>query len=73
MLALLVELNLGVVAMKEYSTFPKVPGLEPHHQIVLCHNQNTGVEGSYLSAEMQSVYSTTSADWIDYIKSVTTD
>ena len=32
---------LGAIAMKGYSTFPKIPVQEPHHQIVLCHIQNT--------------------------------
>ena len=31
------------MAMKGYITFPKVPALlEPHHQIVLCHNSFWG-------------------------------
>ena len=28
------RVNLGVIAMKGYSTCPKVPGLKPHHHIV---------------------------------------
>ena len=32
-LPLWVTMYLGVVAMKEYSTFPKAPGLGPHHQM----------------------------------------
>ena len=27
--------------MKGFSTFPKAQGFEPHHQIVLCHIQDT--------------------------------
>ena len=51
--------------MKEYSTFPKSTRLESHHQIVSCYILDThcGGEGSYSSAEMQSVYSTAPTDW----------
>ena len=36
-----VKVDLGAMAMKEYSTFPNAPTLlEPHHQIVLCHIQD---------------------------------
>ena len=52
------------MAMKEYSAFPKAPGLlEPHHQIALCHIHDSLKGGNYSSAEMQLVYSTVSADW----------
>ena len=35
-------MNLGGMAMKEYSAFPKAPALqEPHNQIVKRHIQNT--------------------------------
>ena len=31
-------MDLGAIAMKGYSTFPKAPALvKPHHQIVKCH------------------------------------
>ena len=34
--------DLGAMAMKGYSAFPKAPAsLEPHHQIVSCHKQDT--------------------------------
>ena len=37
-----VRVNLETMAMKGYSTFPKALALlEPHHQIVKCHIQNT--------------------------------
>ena len=53
MLPLRAIVNLGAMAMKGCSTFPKLPAsLEPH---------SLGV--SYLSAEMQSVYSAGKADW----------
>ena len=32
-LTLLVKVDAEVTVMKRYSTFPKAPGLEPHHQI----------------------------------------
>ena len=45
--------------MKGYSAFLKAPAsLEPRHQIVYCH-----IQGSYHSAEAQSVYSTVPVDW----------
>ena len=47
--------------MKGYSTFSRIPGLKPH-QVVSCHMQDTCWQaGSYLSAEMQTAYSITSA------------
>ena len=50
--------------MKEYTAFPKTPALlEPNHQIVYSHKQDTLGRVSYPSAEMQSVYSTVPADW----------
>ena len=52
------------MAIKEYSTFAKVPGLKPHHQMVLCHIQDTHWgQRCYLSTEMQLAYSTGPADW----------
>ena len=49
--------------MRGYSTFPKVFGLKPHHQMVLCHKQDSHLVGSYCSAEMQSAYFTAPAAW----------
>ena len=41
-LPLRARVDLGAMAMKGYSKFPKAPALlEPHHQIVLCHIQDT--------------------------------
>ena len=41
-LTLRVRVDLGAMAVKEYSTFPKAPALlEPHHQIVLNYIQDT--------------------------------
>ena len=37
-LRLQVRIDQGVITMKVYSTLPKSPGLEPHHQIVQYHN-----------------------------------
>ena len=58
MLPLRVKEDLWAMAMKGYSTFPKALALlEPHHQIVSCHIQDTRWEGgSYPSAEEQSVF-----------------
>ena len=41
MLSLRVRVDMGAMAMVGYSTFPKAPGLEPHHQVILCHAQDT--------------------------------
>ena len=42
MLPLQARVDLGAMAMKRYSAFPKAPALlEPHHQIVKCHIQDT--------------------------------
>ena len=57
--------DLGEMAIKGYSVFPKLPALlEPHHQILLCHIRTLVRKGSYPnpSAEKQSVYSTGSND-----------
>ena len=51
------------MAMMEYSAFPIAPALlEPHHQIFSLISEYI-LMGSYPSAEKQSVYSTTLADW----------
>ena len=63
MLPFWTKVDKGAMAMKGYSAFPKAPAsLENHHQIVLCHIQDTHW-GSYPSAEVQLVYSTALADW----------
>ena len=42
MLPLRARVDLRVIAMKRYSAFPKAPALlEPHHQVVQCHIQDT--------------------------------
>ena len=42
MLPLRARVDLGVMAIKSYSAFPKTPALlESHHQIVWCHLQHT--------------------------------
>ena len=64
MLPLWARVDLGAMAMKGYSALPKAPAiLEPYHQIVYCHIQDTHCGGSYPSAEMQPVYSTAPANW----------
>ena len=63
MLPFRARVDLGAMAMKGYSAFPKAPAsLEPYHQIVYCHIQDTRWGWSYPSAEVQSVYSTAPAD-----------
>ena len=65
MLPLRARVGLGVIAVKEYSAFPKAPALlKPDHQIVSCHIQDTRCGGgeSYPSAKMQSVHSL-APDW----------
>ena len=59
-------MNLGAIAMKWCSAFPKAPASqEPHHQIIMCYVQDicSKVGGSYPSVEVQSVYSKAPADW----------
>ena len=41
MLPLRTTADLGAMTLKGYSTFSKAPRLEPHHQMVLCHKQDT--------------------------------
>ena len=46
MLPLRARVDLGAMAMKGYSTFPKAPALpELHHQTVYCHFQDTHSRG----------------------------
>ena len=70
-LAVRFRVDQGVMVIKGQSTFLKATGLEPHHQIVLCHIQDTRwMVEFYRSAEMQSVYSPSPTDWarIDYLR-----
>ncbi len=60
---LLVRVDQGVMAMKRYSTFPKVQRLESYHQKVQIYIQDTRWGGSYPSEEMQLTYSTAPANW----------
>ena len=54
--------------MKEYSTFSKVPALEPHHQMKISIIIRTLFgDGSFPSAEVLSAYTTTLADKVDEI------
>ena len=49
MLPLWARVNLGAMAMKGYTAFPKAPAiLEPHHEIVLCHIQDACCGGALL-------------------------
>ena len=55
------RVDLGAMTMKEYPTFPKAPGLEPHHQIVFVISSR--LDGRvYPSAVMQLLYSITPTD-----------
>ena len=52
------------MAITGYSTFPKAPQLEPHHQIALCHIQDSRQVEYYTSAKMQWMKFLTPADWV---------
>ena len=66
-LPLRVRVDLGILTMKEYSTFPKDLGLEPHQQIVLSHFRTLVGGDVFLFAERQSAYSTTPAEWAEIL------
>ena len=57
--------ELGVIAMKEYSTFPKAPGLELDHQIQFSVISRTlvGGKGTFPFTEMASVFY--SPNWLN--------
>ena len=50
----LVRVELGVMEMKGFFTFPKASGLEPHHRMQFRVITRTLVVGWYLSAQVQS-------------------
>ena len=55
--------DLGAMAMKGYSTFPKAPTfLEPYYHIVLSHIKTLVGGSSYPSAAIQLVYPIAPAD-----------
>ena len=55
--------DLGTIAMKGYCAFLKAPAwLEPPYKIVPRHINDTRWSEAYLSAGVQSVYSTAPAD-----------
>ena len=58
------RVDLGIMAMNVYSTFPKAPELEPHKltQFSVTSRILVGL-GFYSSTELQSAYSLASADW----------
>ena len=69
-LLLQVRVDLGVLAVKGHSTFPKsssITGTLPSDCLVSYTGLSPG-KGSYLSAEVQSVYSTAQADWAKIIR-----
>ena len=57
-----VRVDLGVIAMKRYSTFSKALELELNHQIQFSVISRTLIEGSNPPKEMQLACSTTPAD-----------
>ena len=66
MLLLLARLDLGAMAIKRYSTFPKAPaGASPSDYLVSYPGHSLGK--SYSSAKTQSVNSTALADWVRFI------
>ena len=46
-------MDLGAMAMKGYTAFPKAPALREHHQVVSCHNLDT-LEGSLTPLQRSS-------------------
>ena len=64
-LPLQARMDLGALAMKGYSTFPKAPALqEPRHQIVLCHFRTLIVVVLTLGKDTVVVfYSPSRPDW----------
>ena len=54
-------MNLGAMAMKEYSTFSNITGASPSDCLISYPRHSWG---SYPSAEMQSVYSTVPTKWV---------
>ena len=64
-LPLKIKVNLGVMGMKGYSTSHKALELEPSDGFVPRPVHTSRRWGSYLSAEMQSAYSTAPADWVN--------
>ena len=65
MLPLWARVDLGAMTIKGYSTFPKAPditGTSPSDCLVPNLGHSLGV--SYPSAEVQSVYSTATANWV---------
>ena len=57
-ISLRARVDLRAIAMKKQSTFPKAPGLEPHHQIQFTVIYRRIFERPYLLSEIHSVYST---------------
>ena len=59
------RVDLGVMAMKGYYTFPKALGLDTHHQMQfdIIYRTSHWVEKSYPSVGVPSAYSSALADW----------
>ena len=72
MLPLQAKVDLGVMAIKGYSIFPKVPALLTIRLFSVISSTLVGGE-SYHCAEMQSVYSAAPADWVEKQNNVKVD
>ena len=66
MLPFWVRVNLGAMAVKRITTFPRARVAPSDYLMSYLGQSLACVGGSYLSTKMQSVYSTVSADWERY-------
>ena len=55
-----IRVNLGVIAIKGYSTFPRAPEIEPHHQVQFSVILRTLASGRRRLAPLQGIQSTSS-------------
>ena len=67
MLLLRTRVDLGVMAIEEYSAFSKVPTLLENYCQIFASYPGYSLGESYPSAEMQSEYSTAPANWASFI------
>ena len=61
------RVDLGVIALKEYSAFPKLQVYRSLSIRLFVFISRTLIRGSYPSAEKQLVYSTAPADWAPFV------
>ena len=59
------RMDMGIIALKRYSTFLKAPGLKPESQIFLCHIQETRCSEAQKCCQR---YSPAPTDWIELDK-----